>query len=382
MLRGRLAVEHAAGQPTDRLADPVIIGPEVEQGPPRGAPGDAGEDRHARRPRRADHGVERREHRVVAADPDRLGPPADERGDRLADGRRAIDVRLEQLDPQLLADGPGELRAGFRVRLRRVPGDPDPRQSRGEPPGHPERLGHRLHRPEADHVGGVLHRVVPRDADAGHDRVAHHPEDVRALRVPVGRGHRLEAGRRQGDDQLVVTPDDRPGDRIRRRGVSLGVVPADPDRPALLVPRLRQPRQHAPDPLLDGRLRDVLEQRDRANPPGRLRAIADDPAPPRGRSRSVSSKTADAATIKSAASHNRRKLLIIRRSGRVEEVQRAESGGGFRPAGHRSQASRGQPGDPEAHQQQAGGLGDRGRHDRLEGGSLVNDVITRSPLPW
>ena len=36
-------------------------------------------------------------------------------------------------------------------------------------------------------------------------------------------------------------------------------------------PDCRQPRQHAPGPFLDGRLRDVLEQRDRAYPRGRPR---------------------------------------------------------------------------------------------------------------
>ncbi len=38
--------------------------------------------------------------------------PMSER-DRLADGRRAVNVGLEQLDSQLLADGPGDLRAGL-----------------------------------------------------------------------------------------------------------------------------------------------------------------------------------------------------------------------------------------------------------------------------
>ena len=163
----------------------------------------------------------------------------------------------------------------------------------------------------------------------------HHPEDVRAFRIPVGPGHRLEAGRRQGDDQLVVAADDRPGDRVRRRGVPLGVVAADPDRPALLVPRLRQPRQHAPDPLLEGRLRDVLEQRDRADLAGDSEPVPDDPTRPRGRSRSVSSNTADAARIKETASHNRRKLLNIHESGRGEDGHHAEAGDGLgHDAGH------------------------------------------------
>ena len=78
--------------------------------------------------------------------------------DRFANSRRVVDVRLEQLDPQLPADGPGDLRARLGIRLRRVPGDADTRQLRRELPGHAERLGHRLHRADPDHVGRMLHR--------------------------------------------------------------------------------------------------------------------------------------------------------------------------------------------------------------------------------
>ena len=193
--------------------------------------------------------------------------------------------------------------------------------SRGvEPPGHPESLGHRLHRPEADHVGRVLLRVVPRDADAGRDRVAHHPEDVQALRVAVGRGHRLEAGRRQGDDQLVVTADDRAGDRVRRRGVPLGAVPMNRDRPAFLVSRLppAPPARPGPLPPWSPARRAGTTRRSvfsRATPTRPRRSH-----PPRGRSRSVSSNTADAARIKDTASHSRSKRLIIHESGRGEDV--------------------------------------------------------------
>ena len=189
--------------------------------------------------------------------------------------------------------------------------------------------------PRPTMYGGCFLGSSARDADAGHDGVAHHPEDVRSLRVPVGPGDRLEAGRGSGDDQLVVAPDDRPGDRIRRRGVPLGVVPVDPERPAFPVSRLRQPRQHAPDPLLDGRLRDVLEERDRADP---RRATRTRPASPRpaARSRSVSSNTADAARIKNVASHNRRKLLIIHESGCGEDVHQAGTGSVTTPAGSMS----------------------------------------------
>jgi transposase len=55
----------------------------------------------------------------------------------------------------------------------------------------------------------------------------------------------------------------------------------------------------------------------------------DDPAPTRGRSRSVSSNRADATRIKDVASHNRRMLLIIHDSERGEDVHQAETGDGL-----------------------------------------------------
>ena len=96
-------------------------------------------------------------------------------------------------------------------------------------PGHAEGLGDRLHRAEPDHVRRVLHRVVARDPHSGDDRVAHHPENVRDLRVAVGPGHRLKAGRRKRDDQVVFAADELASDRIRRRGVSFGIEAAKPD---------------------------------------------------------------------------------------------------------------------------------------------------------
>ena len=140
---------------------------------------------------------------------------------------------------------------------------PTLRQPGRELPGHAEGLGHRLHRAEPDHVRGVLHRVVARDPHAGGDRVAHHPEDMADLRVAVGPGHRLKAGRRQRDDQVVFTPDELASDRVRRRGVSLGVEPAKPDRVAVAVAGRGEARDHALGPFFDDRLGDVLKERDR-----------------------------------------------------------------------------------------------------------------------
>ena len=103
------------------------------------------------------------------------------------------------------------------------------RQLWGEFPGHAEGFGDRLHRAEPDHVGRVLHRVIARDPDSSDDRVAHHPKNVRDLRVAVGRGQRLKAGRRKRDDQVVFAADELASDHIRRRGVSFGIEAAKPD---------------------------------------------------------------------------------------------------------------------------------------------------------
>ena len=89
--------------------------------------------------------------------------------------------------PSSLQTDPGDLRAGLRIRLRRVPGDPDLPEPGVQPPGHPEGLGHRLHRSEAGHVGRMLPRVVaemPTPAATGSLTI---PKTCRTLRVPVGR---------------------------------------------------------------------------------------------------------------------------------------------------------------------------------------------------
>jgi hypothetical protein len=67
--------------------------------------------------------------------------------------------------------------------------------------------------------------------------------------------------------------------------------------------------------------------------------IPDDPAPPRGRSRSVSSNTADATKIKKVASHNRRTRLIIQESGRGNFVHQPKARTGLvtTPVGSTSQ---------------------------------------------
>ena len=161
-----------------------------------------------------DHRLHRRQHGDVAADPDRLDTTADERGDRLAHAGRVVHIRLEQLDPQLAAHRPGDLGARFGIDLRRVPGDADARQLRCEPTGHAECLGDRLHRPHPHHVRRVLHGIVARDPHARGHRVAHHAEDVRNPGVAVGPRHRLKAGRRQCDDQVVPARDQLPGDRV------------------------------------------------------------------------------------------------------------------------------------------------------------------------
>ena len=120
-----------------------------------------------------------------------------------------------------------------------------------------------------------------------------------------------------------------PGDRVRRRSVSLGAVPTDRSVRPSSYPDCRQPGQHAADSFLESRLRDVLEERDGPNSRGRTGIrIPDDPDPPRGRSRSVSSKTADAARIKETASHNRRKLLSIHESAGCEDEYHAGKGAG------------------------------------------------------
>ena len=194
---------------------------------------------------------------------------------------------------------------------------PTRRQSRGEPAGHPE-----TPRPPAASSRG---RPCRAGASSGRPRAMPTPAATGSLTIPKTCGRfasRLAPATawRLGVDRVMISSSSPP---MIARAIVFDVA-ASPSalyrwtwsRPAFLVPRLRQPRQHAPGPLLEGRLRDVLEERDRADPRGRPRTRPDDAPPPRGRSRSVSSNTADAARIKNAASHNRSRLLIIDESER------------------------------------------------------------------
>ncbi len=107
-----------------------------------------------------------------------------------------------------------------------------------------------------------MRRVVARNPHTGGDRVAHHPEDMRDLCVAVRPGHRLKAGRRQCDDQVVFAPDELTSDRVGRRGVPFGVEPAQPDCVSVLVAGRGKASNYPHCPFLEDWLGDMLKERD------------------------------------------------------------------------------------------------------------------------
>ena len=189
-----------------------------------------------------------------------------------------------------------------------------------------KRLGDRLHRAHADHVGRMLHRVITRDADAGGDRVAHHPEDMRDLRVAIRRRPRPEGW---AVESVMIRSSSPPTSSraivVRRGGVALGVEPAQPDRLAVCDSRPRR----APRTRLCPFFHDRAARRAERAQPRRHAVVRGNPnrtIPGRRRWPFIGKKsTTDAATISNTPSDNRRKLLIIQETRHRSDRDEANS---------------------------------------------------------
>jgi hypothetical protein len=119
------AFENVGGEESTLAADLVEVGAGVEQRAAIRLAGQDGEHRKTGSPGNRDHRVDARNHRVVAAHPDGLRIPGDERVDRVADRRRVVGVRLEQRQPHALGDLSSALDEDQRVGFRRIPGGAD-----------------------------------------------------------------------------------------------------------------------------------------------------------------------------------------------------------------------------------------------------------------
>ena len=173
-----------------------------------------------------------------------------------------IAVGFAQLDAELPASGARHLESALPSWPR--PGStPCPPFRGSEEGGAPARTpappaaSSRSRRDAADGRAGFS-RLTPTPAAI---RIGDEAEDVHRPAVAVGVRHRLQADRRGGQDEIVFTVGDLLGDGVGGRHVVLGVVAPDRDGPAVDEAALRETVDHPLDPLVDHRLRRMLEDR-------------------------------------------------------------------------------------------------------------------------
>ena len=273
-------LDHPGRQAGHRFAVLVQIRAVVEQRAFLRVSGDDGEHGHAAALPRGDERRGRRHHGVIAAQPERVGAARHERSGRLGDAVRVVHVGLEDGDAELPADAACGLREDPRVRLGRIPDDPDRLQTGKHAPRHAERVARADVCADANQVPRMIQRSLVSDSDAGRLRCGDDAEDVRHAPCAVRVGHRLQRGRPQRHNQIELAARQLPGNRVGHAHVGFSLVPGQHD-PAAAIAEAKLPQ------TVDESARPVFEGRGRRVPAAR-RFVARS-----SRSRSLRRRSAD-----------------------------------------------------------------------------------------